>query len=62
MERSKLKGPAFPADFSNDIPEYSDQELKEALKEADKKAAKRRKALKASASSQPPSSTTSPPK
>jgi hypothetical protein len=62
MERSKLKGPAFPADFSNDVPEYSDEELEEALKEADRLSAKRRKALRASASNPPPSSTTSPPK
>jgi hypothetical protein len=62
MEPSDLKGPAFPADFSNDIPEYSDEELEEAMKEADRLTAKRRKALRASASSPPPSSTTSPQK
>jgi hypothetical protein len=62
MDSSNLKGPAFPADFSNDVPEYSDEELEEAMKEAEKRILKQRKASKASASSQPPSSTTSPPK
>jgi hypothetical protein len=62
MKPSNSKGPAFPADFSNDVPEYSDEELEEAMKEADRDAAKRRKALRASASNPPPSSTTSPAK
>jgi hypothetical protein len=60
MEASDLKGPAFPADFSGDVPEYSDEEMAAEIKKVF--AELRAKEPPASASSPPPSSTTSPQK
>jgi len=40
--KSGLKGPAWPADFSQDVPEYSDEELKREMELADAQAKARK--------------------
>jgi hypothetical protein len=46
-ELSQLKGPAWPGDFSQDLPEYSDEEMKQMLKESDAEARARRQQTEA---------------
>jgi hypothetical protein len=36
MDASGLKGPAFPGDFSDDVPEYTDEELDSEMEKAER--------------------------
>jgi hypothetical protein len=59
MEPSELKGSSFPADFSNDIPEYSDEELAAEMEKARQELGAKHP-QSPSPSNPPPSSTTLP--